>query len=369
MTLICKRAIPLAFLTILACQSRPSDVPKSLPVVRATAVRESAGEPFNRYAGVVRANTQVEIDFKMGGYVKSLGRSKVAPSRALQEGDRVQAGATLALVDAADYAARVDTASAAVLEAQAAADQAHRDQLRTQALVNSGALTPVELENRSSQRDVSQARLARAEATLHEAKLALGDTRLRAPLAGVILARLVEQGAFVTARTPGFVIADDSSMKVVFGVPDSVMQTLRVGSSAQVEIPSLDRKVSATISRISPAADARSRVFEVEVMMPNQEQQLKVGLAATVILGEVDQLPKGFVVPLRALVPGAQQNSSIAVYSVVTQGNHATVHRRDLDVIKIIGDDALVLGLHPDERIVTLGASLLHDGDSVQLVP
>jgi hypothetical protein len=103
--------------------------------------------------------------------------------------------------------------------------------------------------------------------------------------------------------------------------------------------------------------------------MPNQEQQLKVGLAATAILGEVDQLPKGFIVPLRALVPGTRRSSNVAVYTVVAQGNRATVHKRDLDVIKIIGDVVLVLGLDRAKRIVTLGASLLHDGDSVQLVP
>jgi multidrug efflux system membrane fusion protein len=337
-------------------------------VVRAETVRESQAFAQNRYAGVVRANAQVELDFKAGGYIRHIARSKTAPQRVIQEGDRVTAGTALAVIDASDYAARVETASAAVLEASAAATQAERDQARTHALVESGALTPVELENRSTQREVSVARVARAKATLNEARLALADTTLRAPFSGVILSRLVEMGAFVSPRTPGFVIADDSSMKVVFGVPDSLLPALRVGNFAQVEVPSLSRSFAATIFRIGSAADPRSRVFEVEVIVSNQGQQLKVGLAATVALDTSGVQKKGFEVPLRALVRGSR-SSDVAVYTVEVSNGVATARARELNVLRVVGDDALVLGLEPGQKVVTLGASLLHDGDSVRLAP
>ncbi len=362
---ILRLSCPL-LLVALACQSRPSDVPKSLPVVRAESVHESVAFSQNRYAGVVRANAQVELDFKVGGYIKSISRSKTVPTRILQEGDRVTSGATLAVIDPSDYAAHVDTASAALLEAKAAAVQAERDRARTQALVNTGTLTPVELENRATQRDVSVARVARANATLTEAHLALADSTLRAPFSGVILTRLVELGAFVTPRAPGFVMADDSKMKVVFGVPDSLLPSLHVGDSAKVEIPSLGRNFDASISRVASAADPRSRVFEVEVIIPNKDQQLRVGLAATVVLDTSGSRQKGYEVPLRALVRGT--GSNIAVFTVDNASGRSIARVRDLTVLRVVGDDALVLGLNPDQRIVTLGASLLHDGDAVELV-
>lgn len=363
---ITRLSCPVLLVT-LACQSRPSDVPKSLPVVRAESVHESVAYSQNRYAGVVRANAQVELDFKVGGYIKSISRSKAVPTRILQEGDRVVAGATLAVIEPSDYAAHVATASAAVLEAKAAAAQAERDQARTQALVNTGTLTPVELENRATQREMSEARVARAEATLTEAHLALADTTLRAPFSGVILTRLVEQGAFVTPRTPGLVMADDSKMKVVFSVPDSLLPSLHVGDPAKVEIPSLGRNFDASISRVASAADPRSRVFEVEVILLNKDQQLRVGLTATVVLDTTGARQKGYEVPLRALVRGT--GSNIAVFTVDNTSGRSIARVRDLTVLKIVGDDAIVLGLNSDQRIITLGASLLHDGDAVGLVP
>jgi hypothetical protein len=109
-------------------------------------------------------------------------------------------------------------------------------------------------------------------------------------------------------------------------------------------------------------------VFEVEVIVPNKDQQLKVGLAASVVLDNSGAQQKGFEVPLRALVRGAHP-ADVAVYTVQAENGRATVRACDLRVLRIVGDDALVLGLNPNEKIVTLGASLLHDGDAVQLAP
>lgn len=357
----------MSLIVATACQSRPSDVPKSLPVVRVEPASLVVAPSQSRYAGVVRANAQVELDFKVGGYIKRIAHSKTVPGRLIQEGDRVVAGAMLAQIDSSDYAAHVGTATASLLEAKAAALQAERDQTRTSALVDTGTLTPVELENRSTQREVSVARVARAEATLTETRLALGDTSLKAPFNGIILSRLIEQGAFVTPRTPGFVVADDSIMKVAFGVPDNVLPSLHVGDAAKVEVPSLNRRFDASISRIASAADPRSRVFEVEVSIPNSEQQLKVGLAATVVFDATGVEQKGVQIPLRALVRGTGAN--VAVFTVENSNGKAIAHLRELGLLKIIGDDVLVSGLPADQKLVTLGASLLRDGEAVQVIP
>jgi multidrug efflux system membrane fusion protein len=358
---------------LLGCQARAAAEPRSLAVVRAEPLRAPTAAPDNRYSGVVRANKQVELDFKVAGYVAALGHPRGIRERTLQEGDRVDAGAVLATVDPADYAARVATARAAVVEAQAAESQALRDRKRSDSLVASGALAAVDLENRSSAFDVASARLARAEATLHEAELALADSTLRAPFAGVILSKLVDLGAFVTARSPAFVLADDTAMKVVFGVPDAVMESLRVGDPATVQFPSLGRHVTAQVSRISPAADPRSRSFEVEVTLGGQADIVKVGLSATVILdGAVRKTPAGALVPLRSIV-ARTVDGDLSVYVVdgeATEGvGRATAHIRPIHITQIVGDDAVVTGLTLQDRVVTLGAPLLHDGDIVRLTP
>lgn len=353
-------------LGLAACTHSTSEPPHELPVVRTQPVTAAATTAGVRYSAIVRANRQVELDFKLSGYVRQLGRNSKT-HRPLQEGDGVAAGTVLASLDPADYSARLETARAAVLEAEVAKKQAERDQNRAGTLVSTGAVTPVELEMRTTQTEAATARLSRAEATLHEAELTVSDTTLRAPFSGTILNRLVEQGAFVTARTPGYVLADTTSMKIVFGVPDVIAQNSQLGQTTTVEVPSLNKTLQAPITRISPAADPRSRLFELEVTLPNASAELKVGLAATVSVDPGNAGRTGKMAPLRALVNGTPSKSEFALFVLDNNQQQPTVHSRPVTVVGIIGDDALLTGLQPNDQIVTLGASLLHDGDRVRL--
>jgi len=358
----------LSFLLVTGCHTASADTPALAPVVRVQGLRPGEGGGEGRYSAVVRANRQVELDFKATGYVRSLGRAP-GTSRALQEGDHVPSGLVLASVDAADYAARVETARAAVQEASAAEQQARRDRARSESLAASGAVTPVELEQRTTQLEAAAARLARAQATLHEAELALGDTSLRAPFAGTILTKAVEQGAFVTPRTPGFVLADDSAMKVVFGVPDRVVLALRVGQRVNVELPSLGKRCEATLTRVAPAADPRSRVFEIEATLPTLDGQVKVGMASTVSLAEGAATEAGLAVPVRSLVRDPSSQDKLAVFVVDPAQSPPRASLRPVELASLAGDEAIVSGLAANDRVVTLGAALLRDGDTVRLVP
>jgi RND family efflux transporter MFP subunit len=351
---------------LIGCGNASHDLERALPVVRVEAVAAHSSTASIRYSAIVKANRQVELDFKLPGYVRSLGRSSKA-NRPLQEGDVVAAGAILATVDPADYAVKLETARAAVLEAEVAKNQAERDQKRATNLTADGAIPQVELERRTTLADTASARLARAKAALHEAELAVNDTTLRAPFSGTILNRIVEQGAFVTPRTPGYILADTSTVKVVFGVPDTVAYATKMGQLTTVELPSLERSIRAPISRISPSADPRSRLFELEVTLPNENGELKVGLAATVVFDGESTQQTGRRVPLRALVSGPQGKGEFAVFTLDAGQAPPIVRSRVVSVTRVIGDDAVVAGLEPNVPIVTLGASLLHDGDRVQV--
>jgi multidrug efflux system membrane fusion protein len=140
-----------------------------------------------------------------------------------------------------------------------------------------------------------------------------------------------------------------------------------MGQLTTVELPSLERSIRAPISRISPSADPRSRLFELEVTLPNENGELKVGLAATVVFDGESTQQTGRRVPLRALVSGPQGKGEFAVFTLDAGQAPPIVRSRVVSVTRVIGDDAVVAGLEPNVPIVTLGASLLHDGDRVQV--
>ena len=352
-----------------SCSSHPT--PKAQPpVVRVDIPRAPAADLSSRYSGVVRPSKQVQLDFKVGGYVDRITRPAAVKDRVLQEGDSVEEGQVLALIRPSDYRAQLDLAQAAVLEARAAESQANRDRARSQLLVEANARPAAELEALTAQSEVASARRARAEAAVRQAQLQLGDCSLRAPWSGTIMARLVEEGALVGPGRPGFALADLRTVKIGIGVPDSVSTLLKTGDTAEVEVTSLGIRAHGTITRIAPAADATSRVFDIEVSVPNPDGRIKAGVAATVLLAMgADRPEAGRVVPLGALVRRPDSRAGVAVFCVEESAGHSLARIRPVDVLSVVGNGALVSGLPDQSQVVTLGAPLLHDGEPVRIVP
>ena len=121
--------------------------------------------------------------------------------------------------------------------------------------------------------------LKSARALTSEAEIALRDTSLIAPFDGDIVKKAVELGAFVGPGVPAFALAKTDIVKIVIGVPDTVVRSVELGQPVDVAIDAFaQRTFQARISRISSAADTMTRNFEVEVAIPNRDHLLKVGM-------------------------------------------------------------------------------------------
>src|SRR5262249_19843192 len=151
-----------------------------------------------------------------------------------------------------------------------------------------------------------------------EAELAVDDTRVRAPMNGVVVKRNVEVGTLAGPGTVAFAIADTASVKAVFGVPDTELEALRLGSRQTVTTEALrGRELSGSITRIAPVADPKSRVFEVEVTLPNRDDELKPGMiAALKLANDGHSAPPVAVLPLNAVVRSPGHPGRFAVFVV-----------------------------------------------------
>src|SRR4029434_11018192 len=90
-------------------------------------------------------------------------------------------------------------------------------------------------ESAKSQIEVIEARLGGAQAVVQETTIPLQDTALKSPLNGVVLKKSIEKGTLVSAGTIGFVVADTSSVKVVFGVADMALPEMQSGTTLSVK--------------------------------------------------------------------------------------------------------------------------------------
>jgi multidrug efflux system membrane fusion protein len=284
------RPLPHVALFIAACvvvapacgSSEQYDKPLT-PVLVEQVGRQSTGREL-RYSAVVEPVSRIDLAFRVSGYVTGLAQVN---GRAIQDGDPVTAGQVLASVRAEDYDARVTQGQAALAEADAARGAAGQALARAEALYASRSLTRPELEQARAAVESIDAKIGGARALIREAELARGDADLRAPITGLALKRLIEVGALVGPGMPAFALADTRTVKVVIGVPDTMLRRVPAGAVERVRSEALpDRRFEGRISKISPTADPLSRLFDVELTVKNDDGALKPGMVATVDIGD-----------------------------------------------------------------------------------
>jgi multidrug efflux system membrane fusion protein len=360
----------------LALGCGPShDAPAKTPTaVRVRAVERAASANSVRYSATINPASRVDLAFKVGGYVQRVGsiRGLDGHTRLLQEGDHVAAGTELAAVRSADYQQKLAEAKATLAEANAAHEQAQIDFDRASRLVGSDSVAKSELDTARVRLDAARARVQGAQVRVEEAQTAVSDTRLRAPMDGVVVKRNVEVGQLAAPGAIAFSIADISSVKVVFGVPDTALEALRLGTLQTVTTEAFrGSEFSGRITRIAPVADPKSRVFEVEVTIPNDEQALKAGMIAALKLGaQSNAAAPVAVLPLQSVVRAPGQARSFAVYVVDERSGTPTARLRLVDLGEFLGNQIPIRsGIKEGDRVVVMGASLIADGEPVQVIP
>jgi RND family efflux transporter MFP subunit len=336
--------------------------------VRVQAVERSTSASGIRYSASVEPRTRVDLAFKAGGYIQQLAD---VGGRTIQDGDRATRGMVLARIRLADYEEKVKQARSQLAEAEAAQAQVKAAYDRATQLFQARSIPRPEYEQAQAAYDTVQARLAGARALVQEAENARAETALVSPINGVVLKRLVEVGSLVGPGTGGFVLADTSSVKVVFGAPDTMLKTLHVGAVQSVSSEAAAGRVfSGRITKIAPAADPRSRVFDVEITVPNPDSALKVGMVAVVHVGDTGSTAPAptLVVPLSAIVR-AKSGDGYAVYVVEDKDGKPVARLRNVTLGTMIGNQIEVAdGIRAGERVVISGATIITDGDQVSLI-
>ena len=372
---VCKRSFVIS--TLLACAvggaCERSNAPAHQPIpvrVSPAGTLEQSGGP--RYSANIDAFTQVSLAFKSGGYVDRIIERRGADGRTriLQVGDRVQQGEILGHVRDSEYSDKVNSAKAQMDQAQANYDKAKLDFERATNLFKSDSYTKAQYDAAKAALDGGAASVESAKANWQQARTALTDCSLQSPLTGWVLGRDVEIGALVGTGAPAFVLADTHLVKAVFGVPDTKVSNVKLGASQTITTTSLPDEFHGRITSVSPSADPKSRVFSVEVTIPNSDDRLKPGMIATLTLGAGRIEPITTVVPLSAVVRSTQRADGFAVFVVTDQGGKSVVRERAVEIGDTQGNSISVTkGLKPGEPVVITGGTLIKDGDEIKVIP
>jgi membrane fusion protein (multidrug efflux system) len=332
----------IAAASLPACHdaaTAPSSQAPAVPVEAVTVGTEDVDVNV-RAVGSLKANQSVVLSSKLSGRVKELS---------IAEGQKVDIGQVLVVLEDDDLRARLDQARASLAETEARERNARRQYDRNKLLVQKGVASRQEYDDAEAEYESASAALAVARANVAFAEAQLADTVIRAPFEGLLGQRRVDIGAFVRDGAAIGSIVDLDPVEIVFAVPERHLSEIHVGQAVSTTVVShSDRAFPGTVSFIDPEIDPVNRTITVKAVIRNPEFILRPGQFATVEL-QVARHPHMPVIPEEAVVPDGGR----ALVFVIHDGQAAP--REIKTGVRLPGRVEVIEGLEPGERVVRIG--------------
>jgi RND family efflux transporter MFP subunit len=339
-----------------AAISRESDAaaatdPRLGPQLVQIAIAKPAGASERAFTGVISARVQSNLGFRVPGKVIE---------RLVDAGQDVHAGQPLMRLDQKDLDLALTAKQNAVVAARAVAVQAKADEARYRQLVAAGWVAKQRYDQAKAAYDSADAQLAAAEAEADVAQNEAGYSLLVADADGTVVETLAEPGQVVAAGQTVVRLAHAGPREATVNLPETVRPAL--GSPAEARVyGGASAPSPARLRQLSDAADAASRTYEARYVLDGDASRAPLGATVTVSLA-TGGTSEAVEVPLGALYDNGQ---SSGVWVLDTQSS--SVSLRAAQVRRLAEETAIVSGVNVGERIVALGAHLLHEGQRVHV--
>jgi len=332
--------------TIAGCHSDESATPAPVQTMQTRVVesRQQDAPLTLRATGTLRARESATISAQVMGRIEQVF---------VREGDSVRAGQALVALDAATLRASVDQARAGVraAESQEAAAQtqsalaastlARYRQLQAEKSVSPQEMDEVTRRAEAAAAGVDAVRAQRDAAKAQEsgARAMLGYTRLSAPFAGVVTARMADPGSMAAPGVPLLQIESTGTLQLQAAVDESAIGSVRKGMKLSVTIDGAPNgTATGTVAEIVPAADPSSHSFLIKIDLAPSAQlhagmygsaQIATGThqatlvprSAVVLRGSLScvyVLDANRIAQLRSITLGAVQGESVEVLSGIS---------------------------------------------------
>jgi RND family efflux transporter MFP subunit len=304
------------------------------------------------FPGKLSAAQTADVAFEVSGKIVELP---------VQEGQRVEAGAVLARLDPRDFEADRDAVVASEKAALAELE-------RVRVLFEADVAPKQQLEIAERNYDVMKAKAATG-------RKGLEDAVLRAPFAGEVARKLVDDFANVNAKDPILVLQDNSHLEIVIDIPEADYAAARPGLSAEertargrprVIVSSIpDREFPARLKEAATTADPTTRTYAVTLAFDNPpDVNLLPGMTAKVRVGGAGAaVSEAIWIPAHA----ARTDDSGEAFVWVVDAASMKVRRTLVTLGELSGSLVQVSGgLERGELIATSGVHHLREGMQVR---
>ena len=311
---------------------------------------EAAGSNRRTFTGIVEARVQSDLGFRVGGKILE---------RSVDVGQRVQKGQILMRLDSVDLNLSLAAQQANVEAARARYTETKADEARFAVLVESHAVSRQDYDHARAALDSAKAQLNAAEAQARVSNNSSEYAVLLADADGVIVRTLSEPGQVVAAGQTVIQLAHDGPREALINLPEGVRPDL--GTTASARLYGQDQMFQAKLRQLSDAADPASRTFEARYVLEGEAASPPLGSTVTITLvTEQTSGNKSVLVPVAAVY---DRGSGPGVWIV---DNKSEVKFRFVQIASIAQEEVVVSGgVQAGEKVVALGAHLLHEGQVV----
>ena len=348
------RASLLAVLAAIVAGCRGGE-PASPAVVETMQARvvESKQQQVSlniRSTGTVHARETAVVSAQVVGRIQQV---------LVREGDSVRAGQTMVVLDDAALRASANQAEAGVKAAQDEQVAAQTDATlaastleRYRQLQTEKSVSPQEMDEVAQRAGAASARLEAVRAQTEAAgaqesgaHTMLGYSRLVAPFAGVVTARMADPGTLASPGVPLLQVDQAGALQLQATVDESAIGAIHKGMKAQVAIDGTSSAdITGTVAEIDPAADPASHSFLVKIDMP-ASSQLRAGMYGTAEFA--NGVRQAIVVPRSAVV---SRGSLVCAYVLDAQGiaqlRYLTLGAAQGNLVEVLS------GISPGEKLV-----------------
>ena len=339
-------------LALAACSAKNTEREKApIRVVVEKVSAQAVASDGKTYVGVVEENQATVVSYTTMGTLKHV---------AVSEGQAVGRGQLIAELD--------DTQARNMLAAAEAQNRQAEDALqRYKLLHDEGSMTEAQWVEVQSKVDQARSELAIARRNV-------ADSRLEAPVSGIIGKRYLAAGETALPSQPVVSILDISSVKVKIAVPEREMKDITSTTPTTIFVEAIGREFHGGLIEKGVQADALTHTYDVRVRVDNKGRDLLPGMVAKVktlspsSLSGKEQSPSTttfFTLPITAV-----QKRADGTFFAWTVSKDNTAHRTTVTTGTIAGNRIEILsGLSDGQRVVTEGCQKLSEGTKTQPLP
>jgi membrane fusion protein (multidrug efflux system) len=364
------KASLIFFVGLSACSNKEEKKAAIVPEVNVVEVGQVTVPVFTEFVGQTYGKSDVNIRSKVDGYVMSMH---------FKEGQVVQQGQLLYVIDDRNIQARIDAAEAKLAEAKTYMVKAKADLDRVKPLTEMNALSKRDLDAANATYNASLNQVAAAEAALRNTKVDLSYTRLTAPISGIIGISKVLVGDFVSQGNLGAAINTISAVgEVRVRFPVTEVEFLRFRKRATsdssdridwtklpIELLLSDNSVYEETGRMDLAnrqIDPETGSLILQCLFQNKDGLLRPGQYVKVRF-KTDEFKDAIMVPQAAV------NQLQGVYQVFVIGDSSKLAARIVVPGARVGSNWIIgSGLKPGDKVAVIGSASINPKNAVKPV-